>query len=215
MSTGEGGEQEYDPYDDAPEWTDEDEERYQARQTEERRRKKIRRRQALSFSVLVLVVLGAGLAGAGVNQGWWEWPFSSSPDDTTTDCSEVEPTIAAPADVRVNVLNATEIRGLAAAVSTELRKRGYVVEAVGNDESGIAVTESAQVRHGPDLAAEAASVAVQVPGAVLVDDGRTGEVVDIVLGAGYRNVTNVSQAAAAIAAAAPTQPAGCAPTAGD
>ena len=50
---------------------------------------------------------------------------------------------------------------------------------------------------------------------MLVDDGRTGEVVDIVLGAGYRNVTNVSQAAAAIAAAAPTQPAGCAPTAGD
>jgi hypothetical protein len=203
----------YDPYEDVPEWTDEDEERYQARRREEIRRRRRRRRQGVSFAFLVLLVLGAGVAGAGITQGWWEWPFGrdarAGTDPSTSGCTPTAPAVAAPAEVQVSVLNATETRGLAAGVAAELRARGYVVARIGNDEGGVEVLESAQVRHGPTLVADARSVALQIPGAVLVDDGRTSEVVDVVLGTGYTAVTPAEEAAAALAAGAST---GCPPS---
>ncbi len=203
----------YDPHDDALEWTDEDEDRYQARRREERRRRRRRRRQGWSFAVLVLVVLGAGVGGAGISQGWWEWPFGREEPDTAAapSCAPVAATVAAPADVRLNVLNATDRRGLAGQVGGELTARGYVVASIGNEESGVDVAEPAQVRYGPALIAAAQSVAVQIPGAVLVDDGREGEVVDVTLGDGYQALAPAEEATAAIAAAASAQPTGCTP----
>lgn len=198
----------YDPYDDAPEWTKEDEDRYQARRREEQRRRRRRRRQGWSFALLVLLVLGAGVAGAGIAQGWWEWPFGQEPQaqaqEPTPGCSATAPAVALPADVQVTVLNATDTRGLASGVAAELQARGYVVTRVGNEESGVDVSESAQVRYGAALTADARSVALQVPGAVLVDDGRTGDVVDVVLGTGYRAMTPAEEAAGAVAAGAST-----------
>ena len=216
MSAGDGGDEAYDPYDDAPEWTDEDEERYQARQDEERRRKKTRRRQALSFTLLVLVVLGAGVVGAGINQGWWEWPFQDEPSASpSSTCGDAAASIAAPADTRVNVLNATDTRGLAAAVGSALTARGYVVEEIGNDSSGVDVTGTVQVRYGPSLDAQAQSVALHFRREALVDDGRTGGVVDLVIGQGFTKLAPAEEAAAAIAAAATTQPVGCGSNTGD
>lgn len=204
----------YDPYDDAPEWTNEDEDRYQTRRHEENRRRRRRRRQGWSFAVLVLVVLGVGVGGAGISQNWWEWPFGREEPGTAVapSCAPVTATIAAPADVRLNVLNATDRRGLAGQVGGELTARGYVVASIGNEESDVEVAEPAQVRYGPSLVAAAQSVAVQIPGAVLVDDGREGEVVDVALGEGYQALATEEEAAAAIAAAVPTAPAGCPPS---
>ena len=213
MSTGDGGDEEYDPYDDVPEWTEEDEERYQARQDEERRRKKIRRRQAASFALLVLLVLGAGVGGAGINQGWWEWPWrTEAPTDAVrspTTCATLPQTVAAPAAVRVSVLNATDRSGLAAAVGDELERRGYVVVQVGNDRSGTSVTGAAQLRYGPALSAQAQSLALHIPGAVLVDDGRVSDVVDLALGPGYNRMVPAAEAAAAVAAGTPPPQPGC------
>jgi len=203
--------EEYDPYDDVPEWTEEDEERYQARRHEDSRRRRRRRRQGWSFAVLVLLVLGAGVAGAGIAQGWWEWPFGRQGAEADPgpgpDCSAA--TISLPDDVQVNVLNATDTRGLAGAVGAEMERRGYTVAEIGNESSGVDVVDAVQVRYGPELVADAQSVALHFRGVVLVDDGRTGDAVDVVLGQGYHRMGGADEAAAAIAAAAPP---GCAPT---
>jgi hypothetical protein len=208
-----GGTGEYDPYEDVPEWTEEDEELYQARRQEDARRRRRRRRQGWSFAVLVLLVLGAGLGGAGIAQGWWEWPFGGdeAEADPGPDCSGAGTgtTVSLPDDVQLNVYNATDIRGLAAAVAAEMELRGYTVADVGNEESEVDVVEAVQIRYGPALTADAQSAALHFRGVVLVDDGRSGEVVDVVLGQAYSRMGGAEEAAAVIAASVPP---GCAPT---
>ena len=127
--------------------------------------------------------------GAGINQGWWEWPFKDEPTATpSSTCDDVEATIAAAADTRVNVLNATDVRGLASAIGDELTLRGYVVEDVGNEGATSTSPRPSRSAYGPGLEAEAQSVALHFRGVVLVDDGRTGSVVDVVIGQGYRKM---------------------------
>lgn len=205
-----------DGYDDGPEWTDEDEERYQARVAADRRRKHVRRRQAWSFTALVLVVGLLGLGGAGVVQGWWAWPFGQGGDGRAGEGSNVCPTpsstLSAPAATQVQVLNATQRRGLAADVAAQLGQRGYKIAGIGNDDSGVAVAEPAQVRHGPEGVLQAQTVAINIPGAVLVDDGRPGNQVELALGEGFAALATPEEVAAALAPVAPTSsPAGCTP----
>lgn len=206
----------WDGYDDEPEWTDEDEERYQARVASDRRRKRLRRRQAWSFTALVLLVGLLGLGGAGVVQGWWAWPFGQGGDgearERSNTCPTPSSTLAAPAATQVQVLNATQRRGLAADVAAQLGQRGYAVAGIGNDDSGVAVPEPAQVRHGPEGVLQAQTVAVNIPGAVLVDDGRPGNQVELALGEGFAALATPEEVAAALAPVAPTSsPAGCTP----
>lgn len=204
----------YDGYDDDLEWTDEDEERYQARIAAERRRKRVRRRQGWSFAVLVLLVGLIGLGGAGVVQGWWEWPFGRDGEagETAGRCPTPTSTLAAPAATQVQVLNATDRRGLASDVAAQLTQRGYTVAGIGNDDSGVPVPEPAQVRHGPEGLLQAQTVAINVPGAVLVDDGRPGTQVEIALGEGFAALATPEEVAAALAPVPPTSsPAGCTP----
>ena len=203
-----------DELDDEAEWTEEDERRYQARRHAERRRVRRRRRQAAAFAVVVLAVLGAGFGAAGVYQGWWEWPFG---DDATArsvapqPCPTPEVTAAAPADVQVAVLNATKRTGMAGGVAAELQARGFAVPAIGNDSSGTPVPEAAQVRHGPDGLKAARTVAAQIPGSVLVDDGRAGSAVEVALGDGYQALAAPEAAAALLTPAPAPSPAGCIP----
>ncbi len=208
-------EAEWAPDSDPPEWTEEDEDRYQLRRREEARRRRRRRRQTWSFAVLVLLVMGAGLAGAGILQGWWEWPFngdqSSTADPQPQPCPTPSVTAAPPAQVKVVVLNATGQSGLAGAVGQELTARGYLVEAVGNDESGLEFPESAQVRHGPDQLLAARSVAVQFPGSVLVEGDRGGDVVEVAVGVGFTALTPPEEVAALLQPAPAPSPVGCVP----
>lgn len=216
LADGAGG-PEWDPtdleYDDDGDWTEEDETRYQARRNEELKRARRTRRQALSFLLLVLLVLGAGLGAAGLAQGWWEWPFKDearSATDAPT-CGAPTPVAALPANTTVVVLNATDVRGLAAAVGKVLTERGFKVSQVGNEEDTIGVPESAQVRHGPDSLMEAKAVAAQFVSPVLVDDGRSGHVVEVSIGLGYRRMVDTETAAAAIAPVPGPSEAGCVP----
>lgn len=194
------------------EWTEDDERRYQARRQLERRAARRRRRQAASFAVVVLIVLGLGVTAAGVYSGWWEWPLGR--DDTGTEtvgepCPSPTVTAAAAEDVTLRVLNSTDRRGLAGAVAAELRERGFDVSQVANDAADVTVEESAQVRHGPEALLAARTVAAQIPGAVLVDDGREGFVVDLSLGTAYQNLASVDEAAALTTPVPGPSPAGC------
>ncbi len=205
-----------DEYDEADEWTAEDEARYQARRRQELKRVRRARRQAISFTVLVLLVLGAGIGAAGLSQGWWEWPFDdeASGAGATPTCGEPTPVAALPSETTVEVLNATEVRGLANAVSEVLTARGFTVSRIGNEETTIEVLESAQVRHGPDSVLQAQAVAAQFVSAVLIDDGREGRIVELSIGQGYRRMADEETAAAAMAPVPGPSPAGCIPPSG-
>ena len=201
----------YDEDDDA-DWTEEDEARYQARRREELKRARRTRRQAISFLVLVLLVIGAGVGAAGVVQGWWEWPFEDESRSTVRPtCGAPTPVAALPADTTVVVLNATDVRGLATAVGNALTERGFKVSQVGNEDDAIEVPDSVHIRHGPESLLEAKAVAANFVSPVLVDDGRTGHVVEVSIGLGYRRMVDAATAAAAIAPVPGPSVAGCVP----
>jgi hypothetical protein len=196
------------------EWTEEDERRYQERRALERRSARRRRRQAASFALVVLIVLGVGVGAFGVYRGWWKAPLASKEPSTTVvakPCPTPTLTAAPVADVTVRVLNATDRQGLAGSVARELRKRGFDVADVGNDAPSAKVPEAAQVRHGPDGLLAARTVAAQIPGTKLVDDGRAGFIVDLSLGKAYTKMTPAKEAAKLTAPVPAPSPSGCVP----
>jgi hypothetical protein len=99
-------------------------------------------------------------------------------------CATTAPAAAAPrpADVTVNVYNATDRQGLAARTATDVRKRGFVVATVANDPLQRTVAGVAEVRFGASGVARAKVVLTLVKGAKTVRDSRPDGTVDLVLG---------------------------------
>ncbi|GAB2693193.1 LytR C-terminal domain-containing protein [Thalassiella azotivora] len=190
--------------DDEAEWTEEDERRYQARREAERVRLRRRRRQAVAFGVVVLAVLAVGVGAYGVWTGRWEWPGGQDAATAEEPCPTPSPTAAQESDVTVVVLNATDVAGIAGQVAAELQARGMTVRDIGNDRSG--VFPGVQVRHGPQGLPFARTVAAHVSGTTLLDDGRSGAVVELSIGAGFAGMTPVEEAERLTA---PPVPEGC------
>jgi LCP family protein required for cell wall assembly len=113
-------------------------------------------------------------------------PEAAAPADTPT---------VPPASITVDVLNGTATTGLAATVADQLRAQGFLVGTVGN-EAGT-VNESV-VRHGPNVADQARTVAAAVPGAVLQPSDAIGDTVQLVIGPGYSTVIPVTISAPAV-----------------
>ena len=99
--------------------------------------------------------------------------------------------ILAPAAVTVAVVNATGRPGLAAAVSPQLRARGFRLLPASTAQLP---ATAVQVHYPPGQDAAARTVAGEVPGAVLIPDPATAGQVRLVLGTGY---TRLSPPAAA------------------
>jgi len=199
--------------DDGESWTAEDERRYQERRTAERRSVRRRRAQAGFFTVVVLLVLGAGTAAAGVYQGWWQWPpwsGSGSPDPVRTVvlCPTPEQNSLAAEEVTLAVLNSTNRSGLAGTTAEQLQARGFTVGSVGNDASG-PVSGSAVVRHGPEGLLAARTVAAQIDGATLQDDGRAGTAVELAVGEAFTELRPPEVAAEVLRPEPAPSPAGC------
>jgi hypothetical protein len=164
-------------------------------------------------SLLVATVLAAVAAG-----GWWWWterasspPAGSSRAGATASCPAVTTAPAAPAatTVRVNVFNATERRGLAAAVASQLRRRGFRVGKIANDPAKRPVAGVAEVRSSVAGAAAARTVAAQIGRYVAVRDQRRDATVDLVLGSSFTALRPPAAARAALAPSPATRPAGC------
>lgn len=101
-----------------------------------------------------------------------------------------------PSDVRVRVLNGTDISGLAARAADELRSRGFVVEGTGNaDKRTYAMSV---VRADPGYNQSARTLTASVPGATTTPVPGHGPVLDLIVG---RNWTGTQ--AVAIAKAKP------------
>ena len=98
------------------------------------------------------------------------------------------PLTVPPAEITLDVLNATATEGLAATVAADLTAQGFGVGEVGNADVD---TQRSVVRHGPATAEQARTVAAAVPGAVTrVNDG-LGDELQLVIGSGYEQVVPV------------------------
>ena len=140
------------------------------------------RRQRRSTIVIVIVVLS--LAGAFYYASSYWRASEPKPGPCTT---EPIPDVLEPADVSVNVYNATSRKGLAAAIAKEARKRGFQVKSVANDPKDKTIKGVAEIRFGPEGKASAALLRKHVPKAALVADKRQGDTVDLVAGNAWKS----------------------------
>lgn len=171
-----------------------------------------KRRRVSPLRVGVALVTLAAVAGAS----WLAWSASADGDrrsDTraTPSCPTPSPAPAAvPAgQIKVNVYNATDRRGLAARVAGELKRRGFRIGKVDNDPLGRTVTAAAEVRHSSAGARAARTVTAQVGDVVAVPDERQNATVDLVLGAGFVRLQAPQQVAAALSPTPAPAPSGC------
>lgn len=149
------------------------------------------RRQRRSAIVIVVVLLGLG--GAFYYASTYFRDTAPKP----TPCTTAAPVVPLePADVSLNVYNSTSRRGLAAAVAKTATERGFKVKAVGNDPLKATIAQTAQIRFGSEGAASAELVKSHVPQAVLVDDKRKGDTIDLVVGQGWKSFGKVPVAPA-------------------
>jgi hypothetical protein len=175
-------------------------------------RRTVRRQERRSHrgAVVLAIVLAVALAATA----WWvsqrdtgQQPAASP--RRSCPAPSPAPTVVAPGAIRVNVFNATEQRGLATRVATELRRRGFRVGKVANDPLKRQVTGAAEVRNSASGAAAARTVSAQVGQVVAVPDQRPNASVDLVLGAAFRALQPVAAAAAAMSATPAPAPSGC------
>lgn len=149
-------------------------------------------------SVTLLILIGVVIGAA-----WYSWSNVVDDDEPTAAgsntqaCVPSQPTAApAPAEVQVNVYNATTRNGLASAVARQVRDLGFVVVDVDNDPLERSITGTAEVRSRPDDQAAAELVATLVPGAVYVPDERTDATIDLVLGDAFEALADPAAPAA-------------------
>lgn len=106
-----------------------------------------------------------------------------------------------PATIHLRVLNATDTAGLATTVGSSLSERGFVVDEVGNDDSGREVTGVGELRYGPAGKETAAYVHVYVPDAGDFQDIRADQTVDVVIGPDFDKLATPEDVTAALAPA--------------
>lgn len=121
-------------------------------------------------------------------------------------CAPYDPDAVTPARTQVNVYNATNRNGLAAAVSKTLEARGFVIGKVANDPSKRKAPAVAEVRHGPATEAQAQLVLSALPkGATTFDDKRKSTAVDLALGEKFTTIVPAPTASGLPMCPAPTE----------
>ncbi len=93
--------------------------------------------------------------------------------------------------VTVRVLNGTKFTGFANAVGQALENREFVVQGVDNYDS--AKVERTQIVFGKNAIAQAYTIASNFPDAQLVMDDREDKLVDIILGATFKDLEETDQ----------------------
>lgn len=180
----------------------------------------------VAIGMVILFGAGYGLSRIIQGSGSSDAGSTSAPTDgsATSATAEPEPCVTvtvtpgaglpSPAQVTSNVYNATDRTGLAASTAEELQIRGFLIGVIDNDPLAKTITGVAEIRHGPSGEQAARLMAFYLPGAELVDDGRTDATIDTVLGAAYTSVAPQSEVDAALAAPSPSPSGpGCSPTA--
>ncbi|MGL5819796.1 MAG: LCP family protein [Phycicoccus sp.] len=105
-----------------------------------------------------------------------------------TPSPSAEPLTVSPADIRVEVVNATEVTGLAASVAAGLEAQGFAEVTTSNAERA---STGAVVEYAPGEAEAARTVAAAFPGARLVEEDSLADDVRVTVGAGAPAVAEV------------------------
>lgn len=150
---------------------------------------------AVVVAVVIVIVVVRLIGGT-------DDPGATADAEPSASCSTVMAAPAdelpAPAKVRVNVYNATEVSGLASKTARELKRRGFAVKEVANDPVGIPIEGVARIRYGPSSALRAELLAYYVPGAELVEIEREGPKIDLALGAAFVGIAPQPEVDAAL-----------------
>ncbi|WP_284284756.1 LytR C-terminal domain-containing protein [Arsenicicoccus piscis] len=133
----------------------------------------------MTFPGILIGTAGVTTAYAG------KW-FTAPP---LLSCTAVERVAPAKSSFTLNVLNAGAVSGEAGVVASELRKRGYAVGSVSNDDVLRSVDGSGEIRYGRKGYDQALYVQQLVPSARLVEVDRPTTAVDLVLGPDYKALT--------------------------
>lgn len=164
---------------------------------------------AVGFAVALLVG-GQPESVVAVQTGSTDELDADTPD-STVEPEPCETTLVAPAEVLprpdsvvVNVFNSTQRGGLASSTAQELSQRGFRINKVENDPLGVSLRGVGEIRYGPNGADNARLLQFYFPGAVMVDDGRSGPRVDISLGRGFEAMEEQALVAATLASPSPS-----------
>lgn len=157
----------------------------QAEELAERDRRRRKRRRALWTLLVVVLVLFFGF--------WYAFSYISAEGSPSAQspapCVPADTGSIRPADITLNVYNATGRSGLAAVTSQAAIARGFVEGKVANDPLGKAIDGPAEVRYGPQGKLGGALVLAMVgDGAVAVEDAREDASVDLVLGQAFNTL---------------------------
>jgi len=100
-----------------------------------------------------------------------------------------------PKDIKVNIFNATDHAGLAGEVANEFKGRKFNVGQVGNDPLGKRVDGTGVLRYGPKAVGAAWVVRAYFlnEADLQFDLKRTDDVVDVVLGAGFKQLATATE----------------------
>ncbi|MVO89399.1 LytR family transcriptional regulator [Streptomyces sp. p1417] len=176
------------------------------------------RRRIVLAAIAALAV--AGLLGWGSLQlidvfgGEDEASAASGTKDCVTtqqsDAARQRKPLPEPAQIKVNVLNATPRGGLAKETADELKKRGFAIGKVGNATKAYdKKVEGPGIVLGPKSATDTALpvLATQVAGAQRQTDTRKGGEIDLILGSRFKDLAKKEDADKALAALAKPAPA--------
>jgi hypothetical protein len=154
-----------------------------------RSRRSRRRRAFITLLVVALMLFFAFWYAYSYYRSSGEAVAAPAPTCTTAAPAKAPATAPKPADITVNVFNATIRDGLAGKTASDLRARGFKVATVANDPLQRRVAGPATVRYGKSGAAKAKVVLGLVKGAKPVRDARPDASVDLVLGEQFTALT--------------------------
>ncbi len=155
------------------------------------RRRRVRERQAIVFGVLAAILGIIGLWAIGVYNGAIALPFDSGFSskqkvvDPVTDvaCLPAKTMPVAAGKIKVNVLNASEQGGVAAAVAKELSNRGMKIGKTGNSTSPRMVTS---IVYGPGALSRAYTLAAHFQtSAIILDDTIENKTITVNIGESF------------------------------
>lgn len=149
--------------------------------TDEQRWRRHQIRQIAVLITLPAILIGTGSIAAAWSVGLMQGPVAPVCAPTVVDAPARDA-------FQIRVLNGSGVSGAAAHVSKELGKRGFVVVEASTAPTDIYVRGPAKIFYGPETLDPALLLAQQIDGAELHDDGRTGPVLTMVLGAQYADL---------------------------
>jgi len=141
-----------------------------------------RRRAALVLTALVALLIAVAVYALAYYQGWL--PGTEGEDTDQVTATAPAPTLA-PSEVTVNVYNASGAKGIAGRTSEALRSFGFDIDAVADAPAGTQTPEVAEIRFGAENQEAAELLATFISGAVLVEDARQIDEIDLYIGTDF------------------------------